>query len=270
MLSFSRHNLHLVDLGQCLLIAVMKFQETFACLRQLNSPNSWDKFHILLFLQYFACFCEFPGFTWISRLHDRAEYQKPCITKESDGLHIHSTLSTMVLSIFWTTTPRGNREFMQLFTEKKMRNSSGVDPQLMEDFRCEMQYSRTWKTSGVNAIKKNHGNSNSEGKQKGLWVSEGSSYRGGFQNSICHVKDTDYWLFSRSVWYSANLTYFLRNGKMISHRVVGVRLYILQGKSSTTASRQNSVSSELLFYNSCTHCSTTTLASKLAPSSAEW
>ena len=151
-----------------------------------------------------------------------------------------------------------------------MRNSSGVEPQLMEDFSCEMQYSRTWKTSRVNAIKKNHGNSNSEGKQKGLWVSEGSSYRGGFQNSICHVKDTDYWLFSRSVWYSANLTYFLRNGKMISHRVVGVRLYILQGKSSTTASRQNSVSSELLFYNSCTHCSTTTLASKLAPSSAEW
>ena len=153
-----------------------------------------------------------------------------------------------------------------------MRNSSGVDPQLMEDFRCEMQYSRTWKTSGVNAIKKHHGNSNSEGKQKALWVSEGSSYRGGFQNSICHVKDTDYWLLSPSrVWYSANLTYFFKNDKMISHRVVGVRLYILQGKSSTTASRQNSVSSEPLFYNSCTHCSTTTLqlASKLAISSAE-
>ena len=49
-----------------------------------------------------------------------------------------------------------------------MRNSSGVEPQLMEDFSCEMQYSRTWKTSRVNAIKKNHGNSNSEGKQKGL------------------------------------------------------------------------------------------------------
>ena len=27
--------------------------------------------------QYFACFCEFCGFTWISQLRDRAKYHKP-------------------------------------------------------------------------------------------------------------------------------------------------------------------------------------------------
>ena len=63
MPSFSQYNLGLVDLGRCLLIAVTKFQDKFACLQQLNSPNSQDKFQILLFLWYFECFCEFPGFT---------------------------------------------------------------------------------------------------------------------------------------------------------------------------------------------------------------
>ena len=38
----------------------------------------------------------------------------------------------------------------------------------MEDFRCEMQYSRTWKTSGVNAIKKNPVTRTLKGNKKGF------------------------------------------------------------------------------------------------------
>ena len=43
--SFWQHNLHLVVLGGSLIV-VMKFQHKFASLRQLNSPNSRDKFQI--------------------------------------------------------------------------------------------------------------------------------------------------------------------------------------------------------------------------------
>ena len=42
--SFSQHNLRLVVLGRCLLYVSMKFWDKFARLRQLNSPNSEDKF----------------------------------------------------------------------------------------------------------------------------------------------------------------------------------------------------------------------------------
>ena len=43
---FFQHNLCLIVLGCCLLVVVMKFQDNFASLRQLNSPNSQDKFKI--------------------------------------------------------------------------------------------------------------------------------------------------------------------------------------------------------------------------------
>ena len=43
--SFWQHNLHLVVLGRSLIV-VMKFQDRFASLRQLNSPNGHDKFQI--------------------------------------------------------------------------------------------------------------------------------------------------------------------------------------------------------------------------------
>ena len=79
MPSFSQHNLRLVVLGPSLLIVVMKFQDKFASLQQLNSPNSRDKFQlninkltcidkisikfcsILLFLENFAGLPEFLG-----------------------------------------------------------------------------------------------------------------------------------------------------------------------------------------------------------------
>ena len=40
--------LHLIVLECCLLIVVMKFQDKFASSRQLNSPNSNDKFQIIV------------------------------------------------------------------------------------------------------------------------------------------------------------------------------------------------------------------------------
>ena len=71
-------------------ISVTKFQDKFVSLRQVNSPNSWDKFQIcctdmylIRFLLNFAVFCAFLwipwgfcGFSWISWLHDRTKYQK--------------------------------------------------------------------------------------------------------------------------------------------------------------------------------------------------
>ena len=44
--SFLQHNLRLVVLGRCSLVVVMNFQDKFASLRQLNNPNSRDKFQI--------------------------------------------------------------------------------------------------------------------------------------------------------------------------------------------------------------------------------
>ena len=44
--SFSRHNLRLVVSGHCLQVSVMNFQDKFVILRQVNCPNSWDKFQI--------------------------------------------------------------------------------------------------------------------------------------------------------------------------------------------------------------------------------
>ena len=62
--SFSQHNLCLVVLGHCSLVVVMNFQDKFAGLQQLNSPNSQDKFlicyidmYLLNFPVNFAVFC---------------------------------------------------------------------------------------------------------------------------------------------------------------------------------------------------------------------
>ena len=40
MPSFLQHNLRVVVLGRCLHVSVTTFQDKFASLRQLNSPNS--------------------------------------------------------------------------------------------------------------------------------------------------------------------------------------------------------------------------------------
>ena len=79
--------------GRCLHVSVMKFQDKFASLPQVNSPNSWDKFqkyctyrHVFhkistefrRILCVFVNFTGFHRFTWILRLCNRAKYQKPC------------------------------------------------------------------------------------------------------------------------------------------------------------------------------------------------
>ena len=81
--SFSQHNLHLVVLG-CSLIVMMKFQDRFASLRQLNSPNSCDKFQIccidfylIRFLVNFAGLPEFRISTTL--LHTRSPDTVSCV-----------------------------------------------------------------------------------------------------------------------------------------------------------------------------------------------
>ena len=69
--SFSQYNWCLVVSGCCLHESVTKFQDKFASLQHINSPNTWNKFQIcctdiylIRFLPnftYFACFCEFRG-----------------------------------------------------------------------------------------------------------------------------------------------------------------------------------------------------------------
>ena len=53
MSSFPQHNLYLVVSGHWLLISVMNFHDKFASLRQVNSPNGWDKFQIMLYRHIF-------------------------------------------------------------------------------------------------------------------------------------------------------------------------------------------------------------------------
>ena len=80
--SFLQHNLRLVVSRRCLHVSVTKFQNKFASLRKVNSPNRWKKFQIcctdyelyyyyyitdmylirfLRISRYFSCFCEFRG-----------------------------------------------------------------------------------------------------------------------------------------------------------------------------------------------------------------
>ena len=69
--SFLQHNLHLVVSVSYLHISVMKFQDKFASLRQVNSPYSWDKFQICCTDKYLIRllpnFAVFFVFLWISR-----------------------------------------------------------------------------------------------------------------------------------------------------------------------------------------------------------
>ena len=68
---FWQHNLRLVVSGRCLHDSVTKFQDKFVSLLQVNSLNSWDKFHkcytdmyLISFLPNFVAFCVF---LWILR-----------------------------------------------------------------------------------------------------------------------------------------------------------------------------------------------------------
>ena len=69
--SFSQHNLCLVVSGRCLHVSVMKFQDKFARLRQVNSPYSWNKFQIcrtdMYLIRFLPNFAVFFVFLWISQ-----------------------------------------------------------------------------------------------------------------------------------------------------------------------------------------------------------
>ena len=99
--SFSQHNWRLVVSGRCLHVSVTKFQDTFARLQQVNSPNSWNKFQIcctdMYLLRFFPNFGGFRGFTWISRLRDRAKYQKPCLVLKKIFFNTHTRRKILYL-----------------------------------------------------------------------------------------------------------------------------------------------------------------------------
>ena len=90
MPSFSQHNLGLVVSGRCLHDSVTKVQDKFASLRQVNSPNSWNKFQIcctdMYLIRFLLNFAVFRVFLWISRLCSCSKYQKPCTY---ELLHLH-------------------------------------------------------------------------------------------------------------------------------------------------------------------------------------
>ena len=64
----------MVVLGCCLLVVVMKFQDKFASLQQLNSPNSQDKFQLCwhVFDKISGEFCD------ISRVDINFVAPRPC------------------------------------------------------------------------------------------------------------------------------------------------------------------------------------------------
>ena len=99
MPSFSQHNLRLVVSRHCLHISVTKFQDKFASLQQVNSPNSWNKFQIcctdIYLIRFLPNLAGFRRFTWISRLHDCSKYQKPWLY----SLHVHVYLSYKCTSL---------------------------------------------------------------------------------------------------------------------------------------------------------------------------
>ena len=81
-----------------------KFQDKFTSLRQVNSPNSWEKFqicftdmYVIRFLPNFTVFCMF---LWISRLCDGAKYQKPWLRAASFTLHELATKNLHLVTIF--------------------------------------------------------------------------------------------------------------------------------------------------------------------------
>ena len=91
-------------MGRCLHVSATKFQDKFTSLRQVNSPNSWEKFQIcctdmylIRFLPNFAVFCVF---LWISQLCDGAKYQKPWLQAASFTLYKLATKNLHLATIF--------------------------------------------------------------------------------------------------------------------------------------------------------------------------
>ena len=92
--SFSQHNLRLVVSERCLHVSVTKVWHKFAASRErqvskLLYRRVFDKISTEFrgILRVFVNFAGFRGFNWISRLRDRAKYQKPCSLESAECYH---------------------------------------------------------------------------------------------------------------------------------------------------------------------------------------
>ena len=115
VLSFSQHNLRLVVSWRYLHVSVTKYQDKFASLRQVNSPNSWDKFQIccadMYLIRFPLNFAVFRVFLWISRLRSFSKYRKPC-TYELRHLHFTNwPLKICIWRLYFSGwSPKGDLE----------------------------------------------------------------------------------------------------------------------------------------------------------------
>ena len=130
--SFPQHNLCPVVAGCCLHFSVRKLQDKFTSLRQVNSPNSWEKFQIcctdmylIRFLPNFAVFCVF---LWILRLCDHVKYQKPRLTM-SCIIYKLATKNLHLATIFLQLVAKRRPEDFFNFAPWMLVNFSGVQLQ---------------------------------------------------------------------------------------------------------------------------------------------
>ena len=108
---FLQHNL---VLGSCLLIVVMKFQDKFARLQQLNSPNGQDKFQIwcinMYLIRFLANFAVFRMFLWILRVYLNFAAPWPCWISEALILWAASFTLYKLATIFLQLVTKGQPE----------------------------------------------------------------------------------------------------------------------------------------------------------------
>ena len=85
--SFLQHNLCLVVSVHWLLISLMKFHDKFASLRQVNSPNGWDKFQIcctdIYLIRFLANSAVFCMLLWILQIYLNIVAPQPCKISEA-------------------------------------------------------------------------------------------------------------------------------------------------------------------------------------------
>ena len=109
--SFSQHNL-----PRCLHISVTKFQDKFVSLRQVNSPNSWDKFQIcctdMYLIRFLLNFAVFRVFLWILRLRFCS---MPWLWAASFTFYKLATKTLRLATIFlWLVAKRRPEDFFDL------------------------------------------------------------------------------------------------------------------------------------------------------------
>ena len=120
--SFSQHNLRLVVSGRFLHVSVTKFQEKFASLRQVNSPNSWDKFQIcctdMYLIRLVLNFTVFRVFLWI--------FAAPLLLEVSEALYLWAVSFTCYKLA--TTNLHLATIFLQLVTKRRPEDFFNVEP----------------------------------------------------------------------------------------------------------------------------------------------